>query len=201
MWEITNTIKEPIIKIYPYGSRVYGTNNSKSDYDFMAIAQTKDTKLDYTFECGNVSVHVVSEHLFIKRIKEHHISYLECIFQDDNDEYQKYFELDLTKLRRSISAISSNSFVKCKKKIRDGEIYIGKKSMFHAIRILMMGIQIAQHGKITNYYCAHFFYYDLMKRMGDEWQPIQDRFQPIYNELKTEFRKLAPLESDQRRKG
>lgn len=199
MWEITNTIKEPLIKIYSYGSRVYQTDNENSDFDFMAIAQTKDTKLDYTFECGNVSIHVVSEHLFIKRIKEHHISYLECIFQDDDDEYLKYFELDLEKLRRSISAISSNSFVKCKKKLNDGEVYIGKKSMFHSMRILMFGIQIAKYKYIDDYSCANH-YLNGIKRMKD-WDTIQKHFQPEYNRLKTEFRKLAPLESDQRRKG
>lgn len=199
MWEITNTIKEPIIKIYPYGSRVYGTANEKSDYDFMAIADTKDTKLDYTFECGNVSVHVVSEHLFIKRIKEHHISYLECIFQDPDDEYAKHFELDLEKLRRDISAKSSNSFVKCKKKLNDGEVYIGKKSMFHSIRIVMFGIQIAKYGAIVDYKCANL-YYDRVMSMND-WDTIKDEFQPRYNRFKSTLRELAPLESDQRRKG
>lgn len=199
MWEITNTIKEPIIKIYSYGSRVYQTDNENSDFDFMAIAQTKDTKLDYTFECGNVSIHVVSEHLFIKRIKEHHISYLECIFQDEADEYQQYFELDLEKLRRDISAKSSNSFVKCKKKLKDGEVYIGKKSMFHSIRILMFGIQIAKYKAIMDYGCANHYLVSVM-RMKD-WETIQSYFQPVYNRLKSELRQLAPLDSDQRRKG
>ncbi|MDS7057105.1 nucleotidyltransferase domain-containing protein [Klebsiella pneumoniae] len=199
MWEITNTIKEPIIKIYPYGSRVYGTATSKSDYDFMAIAKTKDTKLDYTFECDNVSVHVVSEHLFIKRIQEQHISYLECIFQNEDDEYQKYFTLDKEKLRRSISAISSNSFVKCKKKLKDGEDYIGRKSMFHSIRIIMKGIQIAEYSKIVDYGCANHYLKSVMAM--EDWETIQEYFQPLYNRLKTKFRLLAPLESDERRKG
>ncbi|UUV47028.1 nucleotidyltransferase [Bacillus phage vB_BanS-Thrax5] len=199
MWEITNTIKEPIIKIYPYGSRVYQTDNENSDFDFMAIAQTKDTKLDYTFECGDVSIHVVSEHLFIKRIKEHHISYLECIFQDPNDEYRKHFELDLEKLRRDISAKSSNSFVKCKKKLNDGEIYIGKKSMFHSIRIVMFGIQIAEYGEIVDYGCANHYLTRVM--VMKNWESIKDYFQPVYNRYKSRLRELAPLESDQRRKG
>ncbi|UGO50750.1 nucleotidyltransferase [Bacillus phage vB_BanS_Sophrita] len=199
MWEITNTIKEPIIKIYPYGSRVYGTANEKSDYDFMAIAQTKDTKLDYTFECDNVSVHVVSEYLFIKRIKEHHISYLECIFQDPDDEYRKHFKLDLEKLRRNVSAISSNSFVKCKKKMIDGEPYIGKKSMFHSIRIVQFGCQIAKYGEIVDYKCANVYYDRVMS--FDNWEDIKEDFQPRYNRFKSTLRELAPLESDQRRKG
>lgn len=199
MWEITNTIKEPLIKIYPYGSRVYGTATSKSDYDFMAIAQSDDPNLDYTFECDNVSIHVVSEAFFIKKVKEHHISYLECIFQDVNDKYAKYFELDLEKLRRNISAISSNSFVKCRKKIADGEVYIGKKSMYHSIRIVMFGIQIAKYGAIVDYKCANV-YYDRVMSM-DGWKTIQDEFQPRYNRFKSELRILAPLESDKNKKG
>lgn len=199
MWEITNTIKEPLIKIYPYGSRVYGTATSKSDYDFMAIAQSDDPNLDYTFECDNVSIHVVSEAFFIRKIKEQHISYLECIFQNEDDEYQKYFELDKEQLRRSISAISSNSFVKCRKKINDGEVYIGKKSMFHSIRIIMFGIQIAENERIVDYSCANEYYKDVMYM--DSWHEIQDEFQPLYNSFKTKFRILAPLDSDKNRKG
>lgn len=194
MWEIKNNITEPLIKIYPYGSRVYGTANRKSDYDFMAVADSQDLELDYTFECDNVSVHVVSEALFIKKIKEQHISYLECIFQNTDDEYAKYFKLDKEQLRRSISAITSNSFVKCKKKMAIGEIYIGKKSMFHSIRILLFGIQIAKYGAIVDYECANV-YYDRVMSM-DSWEEIQTEFQPRYNRFKTEFKLVAPIDKD-----
>ena len=105
------------------------------------------------------------------------------------------FELDSEKLRRAISSVASNSYVKCKKKIRDGEVYIGKKSLFHSIRILMFGIQIAKHGKIVNYEEANN-YHKAIFEMGDDWSELDKKFKPIYNSLKSEFKRLAPLESD-----
>lgn len=81
----------------------------------------------------------------------------------------------------------------------DGEDYIGRKSMFHSIRIIMKGIQIAEYGKIVDYGCANHYLKSVMAM--EDWETIQEYFQPLYNRLKTKFRLLAPLESDERRKG
>ena len=194
MWEIKRNFNEELLAIYPYGSRVYGCAHENSDYDFMAVAKSDDLELDYTFECDNVSIHVVSEPLFIQRIKECHISYLECIFQKEDDKYLKYFEYNSEALRRNVSGISSNSFVKCKKKLAIGEEYIGRKSMFHSIRILMFGIQIAQYGKIVDYGCANHYLGSVMALKN--WDSIKQFFQPVFNGLKSDFKILAPLESD-----
>lgn len=194
MWETKRNINEDLLAIYSYGSRVYGTATEDSDYDYMAVADSDDIELDYTFEQDDVSIHVVSEPLFIKKIKECHISYLECIFQKEDSKYREHFELNLEALRRNVSGISSNSFVKCKKKLAIGEDYIGKKSMFHSIRILMFGIQIAKHGRIVDYGCANHYLGTVMAMK--DWNTIKLFFQPIYNSLKSEFKLLAPLDTD-----
>jgi hypothetical protein len=47
---------------------------------------------------------------------------------------------------------AGNSFAKAGKKLDvEKEHYKGKKSLFHSLRILMFGIQIAKAGRITNY--------------------------------------------------
>lgn len=194
MWETKRNINESILAIYPYGSRVYGCAHEDSDYDFMAVADSQDLELDYTFEQDDVSIHVVSEVLFIKKVKDCHISYLECIFQREDSKYREHFEVNLEGLRRNISGISSNSFVKCKKKLAIGEDYIGRKSMFHSIRILMFGIQIAKYGRIVDYGCANHYLGTVMAL--HDWNSIKAFFQPIYNSLKSEFKLLAPLEDD-----
>ncbi|AKQ08469.1 nucleotidyltransferase [Bacillus phage PBC2] len=194
MWETKRNINENLLAIYPYGSRVYGCDHADSDYDFMAVADSQDLELDYTFEQDDVSIHVVSEALFIKKVKECHISYLECIFQREDSKYREHFEINLEGLRRNISGISSNSFVKCKKKLAIGEDYIGRKSMFHSIRILMFGIQIAKYGKIVDYGCANHYLGTVMAL--HDWDSIKTFFQPIYNSLKSEFKLLAPLDTD-----
>jgi len=193
-YETRDTIDEPIIKVYSYGSSVYNSQTKNSDSDYIVVVDSDDRNLYYNVREEGADYTVYSEGKFIERIKDHHISVMECIFQTSNDPYLKYFMLDKEKLRREISAVSSNSFVKCKKKLAIGEDYIGKKSMFHSLRILMFGIQIAKHSKIVDYSCANHLLDEILKM--DSWDEIKEVFKPIYNNLKTEFREVAPLGSD-----
>jgi len=192
-YETRDNVDERIVRVYNYGSRVYGCNNNESDYDFIIIVESDDD-LYYSVEKPRINITVYSESMFIKRIQEHHISALECIFQDSKDPYLKYFKLDKSKLRRSISGTSSNSFVKCKKKLRQGDYYIGKKSLFHSLRILGFGIQIALTGKIVNYSAYNHYLDMIMDKNTNDWSEYQKVFKPIFNHKKSEFRRLAPLE-------
>lgn len=187
-------IDEPILKVYQYGSIVYGSHTPDSDSDYIVVVDSDEPLLYYSVREDDSDYTIYSPSYFIKKIKEHNISILECIFQSEDDPFVKHFTYNPENLRRSISAISSNSFVKCKKKIRDGEPYIGKKSMFHSIRILMFGIQIAKYGKIVDYREANELLPIIMNM--SEWDEIKFVCQPIYNELKSEFKLLVPLESD-----
>lgn len=193
-YETRDEIEEPILKVYNYGSSVYGCTSSKSDSDFIVIVESDNDELYYSVNEDEADFTVYSKSKFIKRIHDMHISALECIFQSDDDPFLKHFKLDLEKLRREISGVSSNSFVKCKKKLKDGEDYIGRKSMFHSIRILMFGIQIAKFGRIVDYSQANQFLPAIMEMK--DWEEIKYIMQPIYNGLKSDFKKLAPLESD-----
>ncbi|MEE5181083.1 hypothetical protein JDW21_19400 [Bacillus subtilis] len=193
-YETRDTIDEPIIKVYSYGSSVYQCQTKNSDSDYIVVVESEYRNLYYSVREEDADYTVYSEGKFIERIKDHHISAMECIFQNPNDQYLKYFTLDKEKLRREISAVSSNSFVKCKKKIALGEDYIGRKSMFHSLRILMFGIQIAEHGKIIDYSCANNLLPDIMNLKT--WEDIKEKYQPIYNQLKSNFKIVAPLESD-----
>lgn len=194
-YETRDSIKEDIIHSYDYGSSVYKSMTKESDYDFIFIVKSDNENLYYSVSNENGDATVYSEQRFIQRIKDHHISALECIFQRPRtDKYYRMFELNLEKLRREISAVSSNSFIKCKKKLKIGEDYIGKKSMFHSLRILMFGIQIARYGKIVDYSCANYLLPIIMSM--NTWEEIQAFCQPIYNSLKSMFKILAPLESD-----
>lgn len=193
-YETRTEIDEPILKVYSYGSTVYGCTTSKSDSDFIVVVESKDNDLYYSVNEENANYTVYSEQRFIQRIREHHISAMECIFQSTNDPYVKYFKLNTELLRREISSVASNSFVKCKKKLAIGEDYIGRKSMFHSLRILMFGIQIAKFGRIVDYAEANYL---LPKIMGfEDWREINLFLKPKFNNLKSEFKLLAPLESE-----
>lgn len=195
VFETKNRVTEKILKTYKYGSRVYKCNNMYSDYDYITIVESDDENLYYSVEIGNTNIKVYSELHFIKLIKEHKVHILECIFQDENDKYLKYFELNKENLRRSFSSIASNSYVKCKKKLKQQDTYIGLKSLFHSLRILNFGIQIARYGKIVDYTSANI-YRQMIFEIGDNWEELDGKFKPLYNSMKSLFKKLAPLESE-----
>ena len=196
-FETRKSIDEKFIRAYKYGSRVYGCHTEESDYDWIAVVESDDPNLYYSVEFTNTNFTVYSEQNFIKKIQEHHISALECIFQKEDDPFVKYFELDTEKLRRAISSVASNSYVKCKKKLNQGEEYIGLKSMFHSLRILNFGMQIAKYGKIVDYSAANYIQTMVFNLNTNDWEVVNRRFKPIFNAFKTHFKKLAPLDKEE----
>lgn len=193
-FEERDRIEEFVIKVYHYGSHVYGTATEDSDKDYIVVVHSTE-KYSYNVRSAGGDFTVYTEPLFVEMIREHYVHILECIFQTRTDPYQIYFHLDLEKLRRQYSGVTSNSYVKCKKKIRDGEVHIGLKSMFHSIRLLEFAIQIAKHGYIVNYASANQ-HLGVIMAIGADWDKLNTIFKPIYNSLKSELRILAPLESD-----
>jgi len=180
--------------VFPYGSRVYGTNSETSDYDYIIVSS-----IGYDPPKPNITYYSKKE--FQDKINEHEISALECIFLP-GEYYQEIskqftFELDLPKLRSSISSKASNSWVKAKKKFtieKDKDIYIGKKSLFHSLRIIDFGIQIARYKKIVDYSCTNDIWFEIRDNPSEDYNDYKTKYQPIYNSKMTEFRKLAPKE-------
>lgn len=191
-----NYVAEKILRTYKYGSRLYGCATEKSDHDYVIIVDY-DGDLHYNLELPKTDACVYSEFTFIKMIRNHDIVALECIFQNPKDPYAKLLELDLDKLRRSISSKASHSFVKAKKKILQGDYHVGKKSLFHSLRILNFGMQIAKYGKIVNYSSANSFCKLILNYHTTDWIMHEYRFKPIYNGKKSIFKKLAPLKSEE----
>lgn len=184
--------------------------HDKSDYEQKSI--------QYQYEYENLSFNIYPESVWERKCKNLSIDALECAFLDDNfiyKEVKKYIDsnnIDKIQLRKSISAVVSNSWVKAKKKFIDGEERIGYKSLFHALRILMYGIQIYKFGKINNYEEATLKYYPLIKgryiRYNKDHTKLDlyncilndpvfkdiDNFKAIFNNLRTEFKAFTEIE-------
>jgi len=186
-----------ILNLYHYGSVVYNCKGTNSDNDYIVVVNN-DSEYQEQLKINNNDYSFYKESEFRELIKKHEITALECLFLDSKfivRETVKFdFELDLQQLRESISKKSSNSFVKAKKKLiveKDYDLYVGKKSLFHSLRIILFGTQIAIYGKITNYEEANIYYNDIVNNDVVEWEYFKNIYQPIYNNLKTEFRKWA----------
>jgi len=181
--------------VYAFGSRVYGTYNGKSDYDFIVVsAVARDGE---TISRGKLNLHLYTPDKFQENLSRHKVVPIECYFAPvihrlvDRKNFN--IKLDLKKLRSEFSEKSSNSWVKGKKKLEvEHDFYIGKKSIFHSIRILIFGIQLANHGKIVDFSEANGFYTDIVNSNETEWAFFKEKYQPVYNNLASEFRKVAP---------
>ena len=177
-----------ILNIYCYGSTVYKSNNPQSDIDLIAVVEKKI--IEQTSD-DNINISFYTKEEFESRLTNHEISALECIFLSNEFILKKNIEfavkINKHKLRCACSEKASNSFVKAKKKIQEGNIYVGQKSLFHSIRIIDFAIQIITHGRIINYESVSNILFDILKL---EPNNIISIFKPLYNNKKSELRKL-----------
>lgn len=209
--------KNVLYILFGYGSRVYGTNTPSSDRDFICLSQSTDVYEDPRGTCQAYSLED-----FKKKIIEHDVSILESIsliLSHNTDQFrimpwadEYLFEIltcykenfNIPSLRKSFSQVSSNSFVKAKKKIvlENEDSYIGIKSLFHSIRILDFGTQIAKN---KNHYIWDFrscndiwleIYSkkdEIMKCVGneEEYKKLTQPWKKLYNEKHSEFKKVT----------
>jgi hypothetical protein len=189
-------LREQDVIFVPYGSRVYGTARANSDEDYMAIVpenRKADTGAEY--DHNNVNIHIYNRRDFQDQLKRHKIHALEAWYHPERPlEGEFQFRVHHPTLRHSLSQKASHSFVKAKKKIEvEHDYLIGWKSLFHSLRILDFGIQIAREGCIR-FNSANEYWNQIINEKQTDWELLQERYKPVYNAAATEFRKLAPKE-------
>jgi hypothetical protein len=191
--------KQPL-NVYMYGSLCYGTDDEYSDHDCIAVYEGYEGLKDQFKTASGDDVTVYDEKSFQEAINNHEITVLEALSCRDGilKETKEFtFVVDKSKLRHKLSAIASNSFVKAKKKMtveKDYDLRIAKKSLFHSLRILMFGKQLAEYGTIVNFHEASKYWYEIDEIDSSDWNVYKEKYQPIYNQLSTEFKKVAPKE-------
>lgn len=186
------TDNDNILAVFDYGSVVYGTNKETSDHDLIVVVKNNE---NITHSKYDITVYTEKEFKSLAEI--HEISVLECLFLEKKhihkNDLEINFKLDKNLLRTSISAKSSNSWVKSKKKFIvevDYNPYIAKKSAWHTLRILDFGIQLAKEGRITNYTESNLLLKPILE--CDSWDEIDKNFKSIYNSKSSAFKILAP---------
>lgn len=197
--------KAYISAMYEYGSVVYGTATEFSDLDLICIVESNNlafnnVKLEFYIENKKIDIQFYTSSYFQQMINDHKIWALECLFLPQKHILiapiqSWHFTLSLPKLRESVSAYVSNSWVKCKKKLMIGETYIGLKSLFHSFRMLDFGIQLASEGIISNYARCNELYHEIMLVMNTEncnWEYLKAKYQHEHNANASHFRLLAP---------
>lgn len=178
--------------MYIFGSRVYGTVGPDSDYDVILIANASAPDVEVKGEKYNI--HIIVPDLWNKLLRDNHIKAIECVFAPDwaqlipcSDKSEFVYKEE--SFRHNVSHTVSNSWVKCKKKLAQGDYYIGIKSMFHALRIIDFGIQFAAHRQIQ--FNSANWIWDHLKDRDWTWEELETRYKSYRNVQLSEFRKLA----------
>jgi hypothetical protein len=193
------TLLEKSLNIYHYGSFVYGTFvQDISDYDYVIIVPDECDVYDLEqFECEKCQYNVYTVETWRRMLREHDVCAVETYFLPAKYIVKENIKFDFVvnkeKLRESFSKTASNSYVKCKKKleiIEDFNPKTAKKSIWHSLRILNFGIQILTSGRILNYSAMNYLYDEIINNPSQNWEDYKIKYKPIYNALKTEFRKV-----------
>lgn len=168
----------------PFGSIVYETYNARSDVDVLKIVEGE----------SNPDLHIYTPEEYQLALDNHEVVPVETYYwaryklEGFTDKFK--FNLDRWKLRQSFSAVSSNSWVKCKKKLADGETYIGLKSLFHSLRIISNAYSIARDDYILWNWAG--IYKQIMADYGKPWEHFNNIYKLPYNELHSKVRKECP---------
>lgn len=202
METILNKYKQDnnILNCYIYGSHIYKSNDEFSDIDLILIVKEKQIS-------ENIDIHIFTVEEFQTLLNNMDIKALECFFIIDEFKFENHiftFNYNESNLRKSISTISNNSWVKSKKKITvlgDYDLRCGLKSLFHSIRILDYGIQISKYKKIISFETYSYILKDLHKLSNefsfvDLWEKMNTKYHPLFKKLKSEFKNNCKHTSD-----
>lgn len=203
-------LDKDVTAVFPYGSRVYGTNRADSDYDYIIVCKTVEVESDRLDSTSNpISITLYSEEGFKARLDEHKIFALECLFCPKDlvlkNKLEYSFKLNKSSLRHSISEKCSKDWNQAKKRFADSQginpitgkpytrkVYEGKKSLFHCFRMIDFAMQVINQGKITNFASCNDLWEELYTDPSEKWDHYDTKYYDQYNEKLIEFRKLAP---------
>lgn len=191
-------LDDDVLNIYVHGSHVYGTATEHSDIDYILVVNDLNKFIEENKQqkIGNDDYNFVSKDNWIKQADINSIDFIECHFLPANliikETFKPDFKLDPIKIRNYFSKHASNSWAKAYKKLtveKDFAPYIGKKSLWHSLRIYMFGINLLETGKL-DYTLANHLFDDIVNNDRVDWQYFKDKYQPLRNELKSKFKEL-----------
>lgn len=177
---------QDIIAAFPFGSKIYKTDNYRSDYDFMVVVNNNLLKEDRK-KIDNINLVLYGENHFLSEVKRHRMSILECLFLPkdliikDSKLYSNV-KVNLTSLRLYVKEKSIDDLNRAEKAFfEENPNFI--KSIFHAIRTLDFANQIIEYGKIKNYSSCNHIWEHLNNCQFDNWEDYNEIFGQKFDDL------------------
>jgi len=186
-----------VLNVYQFGSRVYGTATSTSDWDFVIVCKDYYGEVFVENKENTINANVFNPETFQIGINEHYIYLLLCLFLPKQnvwkEEYKPNFTLCLPKLRSTVSYESARTWVKAKKKFTiENKKPLGRKNIVNSIREIRFAIQIATLGMISDYTICNELKKEVCESDSSDWDYYQKIYRPLFKKYLKEFRQVAP---------
>lgn len=212
--------RNDVLGAFFWGSRVYGTNRPGSDWDVIAVVgneiENVEALFDDVFLCTakeavkkkshgvsrgrviacktrGVEVTVVSLETWQRLIEEHRCLALETLFLSSEFILKPLhipFEFDLRMHACAVEWEAGRTLNRAKKKLAGEDLPKGRKELFHSMRYLEFGRQIAQTGRIERYDGANSYWQEISKT------PLEDLraedWIPCFKSLFRQFQACVP---------
>ena len=183
--------------IYVYGSRVYGTHTINSDYDVIVVACS--LYINHEIFDGAYNIHITTPDSFADQLRQHDVHCLECIFAPEEAriqtqiDYKKSFTINPGQLKKMMLSQSAWAWSKAQRRIENGNIIGGAKSLFHSLRILKFGIQLLKHGEIIDFSEANKMWNAINECHDLEWESYKNRWISTKKSLAKILRTESPV--------
>ena len=177
-----------IKNIYVYGSRVYETHHSKSNYNVLVVANYMTEKFEINNEKYNIQIHTPQK--FRRDLDAHDMFNLECIYAPNSARlqekinYKQKFKLNKNRFKKTLLAQSNTTWINGIKNSQQSEIAM--KGLFNSIKMLYFGKQILKNGVIDNFTEANYIWEDIKNNTTD----IFARYSKLKKELEQEILKI-----------
>jgi hypothetical protein len=185
---------EAEVLLFPFGSRVYGTARADSDYDYLAVVpEGRRASTGEEFRHGTANVTLFTRGDWAEQLAAHKIHCLEAYYLPDGVCRAAFpFRLDRHLLYAALFDKASRSWARARNKMEaEGQPLLAWKGVFHALRILHFGIQIATTGGIIDYGGANPWWREILTTARTDWAWHEERFGPEWTRLSDEFRRAT----------
>lgn len=202
-------IRQRVLNVYHWGSRVYGTHTPKSDYDFVIVTShnTKEENLPLVLGKPKVNAEEIDKPypmyddefincIFIPlenwkfMLWTHKHEALECYFLPPRfkllETAQIPFELDYEVLRRTVAVESKVRWRTAERQFVEVSEYTGRKFLFHSLRYRIFAMHLIREGKLIDYSIANELWERIKAHEGG-WNQLVKDFTPDLQQLREEF--------------
>lgn len=179
--------------LYLNGSRLFGTSQKDSDWDFIAVYDSKYPGTE--LESDKLDVRIMSKGLFQKWLDRCQNMAIECLFLPEEFVIQQPQELwkknySQEQLVEAFMEMAANKWKNAKRTFANSHksnvrFRSDKKRIHHALRILDFAFQLRTFGRIENYQPMVEVFASLMKNPSTNWEDYEKEWGPFYNQLRT----------------